>query len=173
MLLMENIWKIAWFKWMECIKCSAPLFEKWSKLVFFLSLSPFCFFLVYDWIIFASLWFIFTFHNILKMCFSTKVFLIIILVCIRNLLMFLIYVCMCFDFPLQPNPLNVRTYRIIRDHKTELETSMIGIQFVITSQHFLHGKLKVSISTRSNAKTFFGCSRVWNFKLNEISIEIV
>lgn len=44
----------------------------------------------------------------------------------------------------QPNPLNVRTYRIMRDHKTDLETSMIGIQFVITQQHFLNNKLKVN-----------------------------
>ncbi|XP_055307605.1 histone-lysine N-methyltransferase SETMAR-like, partial [Sitodiplosis mosellana] len=42
----------------------------------------------------------------------------------------------------KPNPLNVRTYRIMRDHKTDLETSMIGIQFVITQQHFLNNKLK-------------------------------
>lgn len=45
----------------------------------------------------------------------------------------------------------VRNYRIMRDHKTELETSMIGIQFVITQQHFIHGKLKVNM----NATIFF------------------
>lgn len=49
-------------------------------------------------------------------------------------------------FILQPNPLNVRTYRITRDHKTDLETSMIGIQFVITQQHFLNSnRLKVKL----------------------------
>lgn len=46
-------------------------------------------------------------------------------------------------FP-QPNPLNVRTFRIMKDHKNDLETSMIGIQFVITQQHFLNNKLKVN-----------------------------
>lgn len=44
----------------------------------------------------------------------------------------------------QPNPLNVRIYRITKDHKTDLETSVVGIQFVIAQQHFHNNKLKVS-----------------------------
>lgn len=55
--------------------------------------------------------------------------------------MFLIY--KYFLILLQPNPLHVRNFRIMKDHKTELETSTIGIQFVITQQHFQNGKLKV------------------------------
>ncbi|XP_031619175.1 fasciclin-3 isoform X2 [Contarinia nasturtii] len=50
------------------------------------------------------------------------------------------------DIP--PNPLNVRTYRIMRDHKTDLETSLTGIQFVITQQHFLNNKLKIRCTSQ-------------------------
>lgn len=38
----------------------------------------------------------------------------------------------------------VRAYRIIRDHETHLETSIIGIQFVISQQYLLNNKLKVN-----------------------------
>lgn len=50
----------------------------------------------------------------------------------------------------KPNPLYVRAYRIIRDHETHLETSIVGIQFVISQQYLLNNKLKVN----SNVKHF-------------------
>ncbi|XP_037024578.1 uncharacterized protein LOC119066303 [Bradysia coprophila] len=44
---------------------------------------------------------------------------------------------------LPPNPLYVRTYRTSKDHRNDFETSLSGIQFVITDQHFIKGKLKI------------------------------
>lgn len=44
----------------------------------------------------------------------------------------------------QPNPSNVKVMRTIKDHR-DFETSAIGIQFIITQQHFIRGKLKVRI----------------------------
>lgn len=45
---------------------------------------------------------------------------------------------------LKANPLNVKHYRPISDHKTDLETSLSSIQFSISEQHFVRNKLKVS-----------------------------
>lgn len=44
----------------------------------------------------------------------------------------------------QPNPSNVKVFRTLKDHR-DFETSAIGIQFIITQQHFIRGKLKVRI----------------------------
>ncbi|KAH8273595.1 hypothetical protein KR018_003137, partial [Drosophila ironensis] len=42
------------------------------------------------------------------------------------------------------NPAHVRRHKIVRETRNDLETSIVGIHFVVTDQHFDNGKLKVS-----------------------------
>ncbi|XP_055594304.1 uncharacterized protein LOC129745328 [Uranotaenia lowii] len=46
------------------------------------------------------------------------------------------------------NPSHIRVYRPLRDHKTELETALLGLHFVASSHHFLNGKLKIRCSAQ-------------------------
>ncbi|XP_055848124.1 uncharacterized protein LOC129913458 isoform X2 [Episyrphus balteatus] len=43
----------------------------------------------------------------------------------------------------EANPSHVRHHRPLRDSRNDMETAISGIHFVVTSQHFVYGKLKV------------------------------
>lgn len=44
---------------------------------------------------------------------------------------------------LQVNPPLVRPHKPIKTNKNDLEISMLGLQFVVSSQHFINGRVKV------------------------------
>ncbi|KAH8395646.1 hypothetical protein KR222_005270, partial [Zaprionus bogoriensis] len=46
------------------------------------------------------------------------------------------------------NPSHVRHHKILRDTRNEMETSIVGIHFVVTDQHFENGKLKLRCSAQ-------------------------
>ncbi|KAH8409971.1 hypothetical protein KR009_003407, partial [Drosophila setifemur] len=46
------------------------------------------------------------------------------------------------------NPAHVRHHKIIREPRNDLETSIVGIHFVVTDQHFDNGKLKLRCSAQ-------------------------
>ncbi|XP_062706087.1 uncharacterized protein LOC109419778 [Aedes albopictus] len=46
------------------------------------------------------------------------------------------------------NPSHIRNHKPFRDRNSDLETSTIGLHFVVGNQHFLHGKLKVRCTAR-------------------------
>ncbi|XP_038108600.1 uncharacterized protein LOC6037528 isoform X3 [Culex quinquefasciatus] len=48
----------------------------------------------------------------------------------------------------QANPSHIRIHKPFREHKTDLETSVIGLHFVVTAHHFLGGKLKIRCTAR-------------------------
>ncbi|XP_058448748.1 uncharacterized protein LOC131428719 [Malaya genurostris] len=48
----------------------------------------------------------------------------------------------------QANPSHIRIHKPSRDHKTDLETSVIGLHFVVSNHHFQNGKLKIRCSAR-------------------------
>ncbi|XP_055635579.1 uncharacterized protein LOC129775208 isoform X2 [Toxorhynchites rutilus septentrionalis] len=48
----------------------------------------------------------------------------------------------------QANPSHIRIHKPFRDRKTELETSVIGLHFVVSLHHFQNGKLKIRCTAR-------------------------
>ncbi|XP_055542020.1 uncharacterized protein LOC129727833 [Wyeomyia smithii] len=48
----------------------------------------------------------------------------------------------------QANPSHIRIHKPFRDHKTDLETSVVGLHFVVSGHHFQNGKLKIRCSAR-------------------------
>ncbi|XP_034475515.1 uncharacterized protein LOC117782605 [Drosophila innubila] len=46
------------------------------------------------------------------------------------------------------NPAHVRHHKILRDTRSEMETAIVGIHFVVTDQHFDNGKLKLRCSAQ-------------------------
>ncbi|EDW03641.1 GH10395 [Drosophila grimshawi] len=46
------------------------------------------------------------------------------------------------------NPSHVRHHKILRDIRNDMETSIVGIHFVVTDQHFDNGKLKLRCSAQ-------------------------
>ena len=49
----------------------------------------------------------------------------------------------CFTFYFQANPPLVRPHKPMKSNKNDLEISVLGLHFVVSSQHFANGKLKV------------------------------
>lgn len=43
----------------------------------------------------------------------------------------------------QVNPPITKPHKPQKNHKNELETSTLGLHFVVNSQHFINGRLKV------------------------------
>lgn len=52
-----------------------------------------------------------------------------------------------FSF-LQANPPLVRPHKPIKSNKNDLEVSVLGLHFVVSSQHFINGRLKVTFLFR-------------------------
>lgn len=46
-------------------------------------------------------------------------------------------------YTLQANPPLVRPHKPIKSNKNDLEISSLGLHFVVSSQHFINGRLKV------------------------------
>lgn len=58
----------------------------------------------------------------------------------------LIDFCLFIFFPPQPLKSHVRTYSPLDTNESEWQVSQIGLQFLVTSEHFMSGKLKIRCS---------------------------
>lgn len=55
----------------------------------------------------------------------------------------MIHLLFVLRFYFQANPPLVRPHKPMKSNKNDLEISVLGLHFVVSSQHFANGKLKV------------------------------
>lgn len=66
-----------------------------------------------------------------------------IIISVKKISFFIFYINTYFFIITQASPLQLTSYKLTKND-SNLEATVLGINFAITHQHFLRGKLKVS-----------------------------